>query len=96
MPKILTLKDHLTKKQLRRKYLGCQHSQEKKRWQALSLMAEGKVANTVATELGMSADWISKTVHRYNEKGVDGVKNKSKNEGSNRMKDYGVPPRSII
>jgi transposase len=85
MPKILTLKDHLTKKQLQRKYLSCQHSQEKKRWQALSLMADGKVASAVATELGMSANWMSKTVHRYNEGGVAGVKNKSKNQDSKTL-----------
>ena len=85
MPKILTLKNHLTKKQLRRKYLSCQHSQEKKRWQALTLMADGKVASAVATELGMSAEWISNTVHRYNEGGVAGVKNKSKNKGSKTL-----------
>lgn len=85
MPKILALKNHLTKKQLRRKYLSCQHSQEKKRWQALSLMAEGKIASAVADELGMSADWISKTVHRYNDEGVAGVKNKSKNQGSKTL-----------
>ena len=85
MPKILTLKNHLTKKQLQRKYLSCRHSQEKKRWQALSLMADGKIASAVATELGMSANWMSKTVRRYNEGGVAGVKNKSKNEGSQTL-----------
>jgi len=85
MPKILKLENHLTEKQIRRKYLSCQHSQEKKRWQALSLIATGKVANTVAGELGMSSGWISKTVHRYNEEGVAGVKNKSKNEGSKTL-----------
>lgn len=82
MPKILTLKNHLTKKQLRRKYVSCQHSQEKKRWQALSLIAAGEVANTVAETLGMSSGWISETVRRYNEQGATGVKNKSKNQGS--------------
>ena len=90
MPKILTLKNHLSQKQLRRKYLSCQHSQEKKRWQALSLMAEGKVASAAATELGMSANWMSKTVHRYNEGGVAGVKNKSKNEGSKTLTEEQV------
>lgn len=82
MPKILTLKNHLTKEQLRRKYVSCQHSQEKKRWQALSLIAAGEVANTVAKTLGMSSGWISETVRRYNEGGVAGVKNKSKNQDS--------------
>ena len=85
MPKKLTLENHLTKQQLRRKYLSCQHSQEKKRWQGLSLIAEGGVAAQVAKQLGMSANWISETVHRYNEGGVVGVKNKSKNEGSKTL-----------
>lgn len=85
MPKKLTLENHLTKQQLRRKYLSCQHSQEKKRWQALSLIAEGGVANQVAKQLGMSSNWISETVHRYNEGGVEAVKNKSKNQSSKTL-----------
>ncbi len=85
MPKILTLEDHLTKHQLRRKYLSCQHSQEKKRWQGLALIAEGGVAAHVAKQLGMSKNRISETVHRYNEGGAAGVKNKSKNEGSKTL-----------
>lgn len=85
MPKKLTLENHLTEQQLRGKYLNCQHSQEKKRWQALSLIAEGGVAAQVAKQLGMSANWISETVHRYNEGGVGAVKNKSKNEGSKTL-----------
>jgi transposase len=87
MPKFLTLKNHLTEKQLRRKYLRCQHSQEKKRWQALSLMASGKRASEVASELGMSPNWISETVARYNQGGVEGVKNKSKNQGSKTLSE---------
>lgn len=85
MPKKLTLENHLTNQQLRRKYLSCQHSQEKKRWQGLALIAEGGVAAQVAKELGMSKNWISETVHRYNEGGAAGVKNKSKNEGSKTL-----------
>lgn len=85
MPKKLTLENHLTGQQLRRKYLSSQHSQEKKRWQALSLIAEGGVAAQVAKQLGMSSNWISETVHRYNEGGVGGVKNKSKNSGSRTL-----------
>jgi len=82
MPKKSVLSEHLTEQQLRRKYLSCQHSQEKKRWRALSLMAEGAVAGQVAKQLGMSANWISQTVHRYNEGGAAAVKNKSKNQSS--------------
>lgn len=85
MPKKLVLENHLTKKQLQRKYVSCQHSQEKKRWQALSLMADGEIANRVAKQLGMSANWISETVHRYNDGGIEGVKNKSKNQSSKTL-----------
>jgi len=85
MPKKLTLENHLTKQQLRRKYLSCQHPQEKNRWQAVSLIAEGKIANQVAKQLGMSSNWMSETVHRYNEGGVEAVKNKSKNQESKTL-----------
>lgn len=85
MPKKLTLENHLSEKQLKRKYLSCGHSQEKKRWQALSLIAEGGVAAQVAKQLGMSCNWISETVHRYNAGGVPGVKNKSKNQASKTL-----------
>ena len=69
MPKILTLQNYLPKKQLRRKYLSCQHSQEKKRRQALSLIAEGEVANTVAETLGMSSGRLRYGL-RYDAHGV--------------------------
>lgn len=85
MPKKLTLENHLDKKQLRRKYLSCQHSQEKMRWQALCLVAEGGVANQVAEKLGRSSGWMSETVRRYNEGGAAGVKNKSKNQASKTL-----------
>lgn len=85
MPKKLTLENHLTTEQLKRKYLRCQHSQEKKRWHGLYLMAQGTVASQAAKELGMSANWISETVNRYNQGGVAGVKNKSKNQGSKTL-----------
>jgi transposase len=90
MPKILKLESHLSAKQIQRKYVKCQHSQEKKRWHALSLIAAGGVANTVAKELGMSSGWISETVQRYNAEGVAGVKNKSKNEGSKTLTEEQV------
>ena len=90
MSKKLTLENHLTGQQLRRKYLSCQHSQEKKRWQALTLIAEGGVAAQVAKQLGMSSNWISETVHRYNEGGIEGVKNKSKNQSSKTLTEEQV------
>jgi transposase len=85
MANLITLKNHLSKKQLHRKYIACQHPQEKLRWHALALIAGGEVANTVAKNLGRSSAWITKTVRRYNEGGVEGVKNKSKNQASKTL-----------
>jgi transposase len=85
MPKKLTLENHLDKNHLRRKYLNCRHSQEKMRWQALYLIAKGEVANQVAEKLGRSSAWMSETVRRYNEGGIEAVKNKSKNQGSKTL-----------
>jgi transposase len=83
--RIAALEPHLTAPQLKRKYLRCRHSQEKKRWHGLYLMAQGLVASAVAKQLGMSAQWISETVHRYNQGGVEGVKNRAKNQGSKTL-----------
>jgi transposase len=85
MPKILTLENHLTKEQLRRKYLRCRHPQEKVRWQALSLIAEGGIANQVAKQLRKSSGWISETVERYNTGGAEAVTNQSKNQSSKTL-----------
>jgi len=85
MPKRITLENHLDEKQLRRKYLACQHPQEKMRWQALSLIAEGEIANQVAEKLGRCSGWITETVRRYNEGGAAAMKNKSKNQGSKTL-----------
>ena len=48
-------------------------------------MADGAVAAQVAKQLGMSANRISETVHRYNDGGVAGVKIKSKNQASKTL-----------
>ncbi|MCA1624107.1 MAG: winged helix-turn-helix domain-containing protein [Acidobacteria bacterium] len=85
MPKRITLENHLDKKQLRRRYLTCQHPQEKMRWQALYLIAEGEIANQVAKKLGRCSGWITETARRYNESGAAGLKNKSKNQGSKTL-----------
>jgi|SRR5215211_4974218 len=85
MSKPITLENHLTNQQLRRKYLSCGHPQEKLRWQALMLIAEGAVAGQVAEKLGRSSAWMTKTARRYNEGGASAVKNKSKNAGSKTL-----------
>lgn len=96
MPKKLILENHLDRKQLRRRYLSCRHSQEKMRWQALCLIAEGGVANQVAEKLGRSSGWMSETVRRYNEGGAGGVKNRSKNQASKTLTPKQVAELEIL
>lgn len=96
MPKNLILENHLDRKQLRRRYLSCRHSQEKMRWQALCLIAEGGVANQVAEKLGRSSGWMSETVRRYNEGGAGGGKNRSKNQASKALTPEQVAELEIL
>jgi len=90
MPKFLVLENHLSKKQLQRKYISCQHPQEKFRWHALARIADGQVANTVAKDVGRSSGWITKLVRRYNQGGAEAVKNKSKNQESKTLTDQQI------
>ncbi len=49
------------------------------------LIAEGEVAGQVAEKLGRSSAWMTKTARRYNEGGVDALRNKSKNSRSKTL-----------
>lgn len=75
----------MTAQEIYWKYRRRQHPQEKARWQALSMIAGGEIANTVAKKSGFSSGWITETVRRYNEGGGAAVKNKSKNNESRTL-----------
>lgn len=90
MSKPISLEKHLTNQQLRRRYLSCRHPQEKLRWQALMLIAEGEVAAQAAEKLGRSSAWMTETARRYNEGGAAAVSNKSKNAGSKTLTDQQI------
>ena len=96
MSKSITLEKHLTKPQLRRKYLSCRHPQEKLRWQALLLIAEGTVAAQAAEKVGRSSAWMTKTARRYNQGGAQAVGNKSKNGGSKTLTEEQLKELEVL
>lgn len=75
MPQPITLKPHLSAKELYRCYRTCQRPQEKVRWRALYLIAHGEQANRAAHRVGRTSGWITQLARRYNERGAEAVPN---------------------
>lgn len=78
------LKNHLTRAELQRHYLRCQHLADRTRWHALWLVSLGKSGNEAARLVARSSGWISELVRAYNERGVDAVvtrKHKGRQQG---------------
>lgn len=73
MPRRITLKPHLTAKELYRRYRACRQPPEKLRWRALYLISGGELANHAARRVGRSSGWITDLARRYNERGAEAV-----------------------
>lgn len=72
----MALKPHLSATELYRRYRTCQRPQEKARWRALHLIAQGEQANRAARRVGRTSGWITQLARRYNERGVEAVPNR--------------------
>jgi len=55
------------------RFLPCDSKDEKLRWRAVMLKAEGRRANDIADICKRREDWVRRTVRRYNELGPEGV-----------------------
>jgi transposase len=75
MPQPITLKPHLSTKELYRRYRACQRPQEKVRWRALYLISQGEQANRAARRVGRTSGWITQLARRYNERAAEAVPN---------------------
>jgi len=67
---------HRTAHQIRSKYRSCRHPVEKVRWHALWLLARSDRDRTpaeVADLVGLSAVTVRAVLHRWNDRGPDGV-----------------------
>jgi len=87
MPKTLRVTSHLTADELVTRFLQCDSKDEKLRWQAVMLKAEGRRANDIADICKRREDWVRRTVRRYNELGPEGVADRRQNNGRDPILD---------
>ncbi len=86
MARLIELKPHLTTEELRTRYRSCQKPQEKTRWHALYLIAQGAVAAEAARRVGRASSWITSLTRRYNRHGAVAVARKQSTKPSHRAK----------
>ena len=73
MPKRIEVKPHLSVDELRTRYLDAEDSIERTRWQAIWLTAQGRSSDAVAEVTGRKAQWVQRTVRRFNAAPQSGV-----------------------
>jgi len=84
MPKKAHLVNHFNANELREKYRRSQDPVEARRWNILWKVALGWTIKDSAIAVGLDYEYAKKIVKRYNELGVEGVKNKRKVAPSHR------------
>ncbi len=81
MPKILRPSPHLSYEELTKRYQSCSDGRQKTYWQVIWLMShptQPKTAREVEQIVGWRAAWVRMLVHRYNDEGSDGFRDKRK------------------
>lgn len=78
MPKKAHLANHFSVNELRNKYISSQDAVEARRWHVLWKVALGWTIKNSAVAVGIDYQYAKKIIKRYNEFGVEGVKNKRK------------------
>src|SRR5829696_2631943 len=76
---------HRTVKQIQAKYRGCRHPIEKVRWHAVWLLSrtdEPRTPARVANLVGLSAVTVRDVLHRWNDRGPDGLTDRRRNNRS--------------
>ena len=86
MARRIELNPHLTTEELRARYRSCQKPQEKVRWHALYLIAQGAVAADAARRVGRASSWITSLARRYNREGAAAIARKQSAKPSHRAK----------
>ena len=76
MTRRIQLSTELSVEDLERRYREAKDPVERSRWQMLWLLAQGQTAQPVAANTGYTAYWVGQIARRYNQHGVDGVRNR--------------------
>lgn len=87
MPSILKVSPHLTPAQLVARFKKCPDADERLRWQAVMLKAEGRSAKDIADVCKRKEDWVRRTVRAYNEGGPDALSDGRAGNGRARVLD---------
>jgi transposase len=74
MARRIQLEPHLTIEELGGRYRSTKDPVERSRWDFLWLLARVLTAKVIASIAGCSAYWIGRIARRYNQHGLDGVK----------------------
>jgi transposase len=78
MPKKAHLANHLSVNELKQKYIKSQDSVEARRWHVLWKVALGWTIKSSALAVGLDYQYTKKIIKKYNELGVESVKNNRK------------------
>jgi transposase len=73
MPKRIAIAEHLSSKELYRRYREATDVVERSHYQIIWLLATGKTPLEVSHVTGYSRIWIYQLVRRYNEKGLEAI-----------------------
>jgi len=87
MPARLKAKPHLTVKELKQRYREADDPILRSHYQMVWTVASGHTVSQTAALLGYERQWVSRIIHRYNEKGPDAL-------GDRRHKNPGA--RTIL
>jgi transposase len=76
---------HRTQKQIRAKYRACRHPTEKTRWHAIWLLSrtdQPRTSDPVGDLVGLSGVTVRAVLHRWNERGPDGLVDQRNRNGT--------------
>ena len=76
MPAALPLADHLSLDQLRHRVRTAASAREHAHWQVVYLKALGEPTSRIALATGYSDYWVRCLLHRYNDHGPDGFRDR--------------------
>ncbi len=85
MPKYIVLKDHLSPEEIKAAWRSCTHPVEKAHWFLLwryATAGPGTSLPTIARQCGLEQSWARRLVYRYNALGVEGLKDRRQDNGS--------------
>lgn len=81
MPAALPLRPHLSLSELQERFKSS-NGIEKVRWQALMLKMQGWQHQKISEVVCHEPRWITKLIHRYNEEGPAGMKDRRQDNGA--------------